>query len=41
VTDLKSVTADDVQRAAKDWFKDDKAFRLVVAPEGAAPAPAH
>ncbi len=38
VTDLKSVTADDVQKAAKDWFRDDKAFLLVVAPAGAGSA---
>ncbi len=30
--DLKSVTPEDVQKAAKDWLKDDKAFLLVVAP---------
>lgn len=42
IPDLKGVTADDVQKAAKDWIKDDKAFRLVVVPEGLAPpAPAH
>ncbi len=37
IPDLKSVTADDVQKAAKDWIKDDKAYLLVVVPQGVAP----
>ncbi|HEX4302053.1 MAG TPA: insulinase family protein [Rhizomicrobium sp.] len=38
--DLKSVTPEDVQKAAKDWLKDDKAYLLVVAPDGSTvPAP--
>ncbi len=37
IPDLKAVTADDVQKAAQEWLKDDKAFRMVVVPEGAAP----
>ncbi|HEY0107770.1 MAG TPA: insulinase family protein, partial [Rhizomicrobium sp.] len=32
IPDLKSVTAADVQAAARDWLKDAKAYRLVVAP---------
>ena len=35
--DLKSVTAEDVQKAAQAWLKDDKAFLLVVVPPGSAP----
>ena len=33
IPDLKSVTADDVQKAAKDWLKDDKAYMLIVVPQ--------
>ena len=32
----EKVTAADVQRAARTWFKDETAFRLVVRPEGPA-----
>jgi zinc protease len=32
IPDLQSVTAADVQKAARDWLKDDKAYRLVVVP---------
>jgi len=32
IPDIKAVSAEDVQRAAKDWLKDDKAYRLVVEP---------
>ncbi|HXC56312.1 MAG TPA: insulinase family protein [Rhizomicrobium sp.] len=37
--DLKSVTAEDVQKAAQDWLRDDKAYRLIVAPQGWTPPP--
>jgi zinc protease len=32
IPDLQSVTADDVQKAARTFLKDDKAYRLVVKP---------
>lgn len=35
--DLKSVTADDVQKAARDWLKDATAYRLLVVPQGFTP----
>ncbi|MEI9996416.1 MAG: insulinase family protein [Rhizomicrobium sp.] len=41
IPDLKSVTAQDVQKAAKDWLKDDKAYRLVVVPAGFTPPKLH
>jgi zinc protease len=37
IPDIKSVTAEDVQKAAKDWIKDDRAYLLVVVPDGTAP----
>ncbi|HEY4942355.1 MAG TPA: insulinase family protein [Rhizomicrobium sp.] len=37
IPDLQSVTADDVQKAAREWLNDDKAFLLVVVPQGLAP----
>ena len=37
VPDLKSVTAEDVQKAAKDWIKDGKAYLLVIVPDGTVP----
>ncbi len=40
ISDLKSVTADDVQKAARDWFRDDKAFKFVVVPDAPPPAAA-
>jgi len=36
IPDLKAVTADEVQAAARDWLKNDKAYRLVIVPEGTA-----
>ncbi len=37
VPDLKAVTVADVQKAAHDWFRNDKAVRLVIIPDGTAP----
>ncbi|MEJ1968049.1 MAG: insulinase family protein [Rhizomicrobium sp.] len=37
VPDLQKVTPDDVQAAARDWLKGDKAYRLVVVPAGTTP----
>jgi len=37
IPDLKAITADDVQKAAKRWLKDGAAYRLVVMPDGVAP----
>jgi zinc protease len=34
LTDLQTVTPADIQAAAQTWLKDDKAFRVVVVPEG-------
>ncbi|MBL6853321.1 MAG: insulinase family protein, partial [Alphaproteobacteria bacterium] len=37
IPDLKAVTPDDIQAAARDWLKSDKAFRLVIIPAGTTP----
>ena len=37
VTDLKAVTPDDIQKAAHDWLKNGKAYRLVIIPAGTTP----
>ena len=34
IPDQKSITVDDVQEAARAWLKPDKAWRLVVVPDG-------
>ena len=36
IPDLKSVTAADVQKAAQDYLKPEKAYRIVVVPQGTA-----
>jgi zinc protease len=36
LTDLKSVTPADVQKAAQDYLKPEKAYRIVVVPQGTA-----
>jgi len=37
VPDLKAVTPEDVQKAAGEWLKSARAYRLVVIPDGTAP----
>jgi zinc protease len=37
IPDLQSVTAADVQTAARDWLKDSRAWRVVVVPQGVTP----
>ncbi|MEI9990177.1 MAG: insulinase family protein [Rhizomicrobium sp.] len=37
VSDLTSVSAADIETAAKDWLKDDRAWRAVVVPQGFTP----
>jgi len=39
IPDIQSVTAADVQKAAKDWLNDARAWRAIVVPEGFKPAP--
>jgi zinc protease len=39
IPDQKAVTADDVQKAARDWIRDDKAFMFVVVPATPPPPP--
>jgi zinc protease len=38
IPDLKAITADDLQKAARTWLVPDKAFKVVVVP-AAAPSP--
>lgn len=38
IPDIQSVTAQDVQKAAKDWLDDAHAWRAVVVPQGFKPA---
>ncbi len=37
IPDLQSVTAADVQKAAADWLKNERAWRAIVVPQGVTP----